>query len=228
VPRNAPPPKTPSSFAGFPAPAIEFFDDLEENNNRDWWHVNKHRYDEFVRGPMEALLTSVASEFGTAHIFRPNRDTRFAHDKSPYKTNIGAVMYQGGAVFYVHLDGGGLMAASGYYMMAPDQVLRLRAAVADDKSGKQLAAIVNTAIANELSLGEPALKRVPTPYPKDHPRAELFRYKSVTFSKQFGAAKWLHTARARDEVVNVWRACQPLNRWLAKHVGESHQPEPQS
>jgi uncharacterized protein (TIGR02453 family) len=224
-PKNTAPTQPATTFAGFPVAALSFFDDLEENNTRDWWHANKARYDTQVRGPMELFLSSVAAEFGTAHLFRPNRDTRFSHDKSPYKTNIGATTYRQGAVFYVHLDGAGLMAASGYYMMATDQILRYRAAVADEKSGSALQKIVEQARSDGLRLGEPALKRVPTPYPKDHLRADLLRYKSVTFSKQFGTPPWMSSARAADEVVTVWRGCQSLNKWLAKHVGESTEPQ---
>src|SRR5205085_6113726 len=47
--------------------------------------------------------------------------------------------------YYVHLGPDGLMAAGGYYMMAPDQVARFRTAVDDDRRGddlvKRLAAV---------------------------------------------------------------------------------------
>jgi uncharacterized protein (TIGR02453 family) len=218
----------PAQFSGFPTAAIDFFDELEENNNRDWWHANKHRYDAVVRGPLDAFLAGVAKEFGQAHVFRPNRDTRFAHDKSPYKTNIGAVTYQGATVYYVHLDGGGLMAASGYYMMAPDQIQRFRIAAADPKTGAALRKIVDDASSQGLALGGPALKRVPSPFPKDHVNADLLRLKSVTLARQFGTPKWMSSPRAADEIVAVWRACSALNKWLAKHVGTTRNDAPNS
>ncbi len=216
--------RSPERFGGFPAEALEFFDDLEEHNERAWWLENKHRYDAHVRGPLDAFLASVATEFGTAHVFRPNRDTRFSADKTPYKTNIGAVVHDGPAMFYVHLDGGGLFAASGAYMMAPDQLARFRAAVADDRTGAELDAIVAAARKARLETHEPALQRVPSPYPKDHPRAELLRCKSMTVGRRFGIPAWLATKKAGDEIVKVWRAARPLNAWLAAHVGPSEAP----
>jgi uncharacterized protein (DUF2461 family) len=62
---------------------------------------------------MEQLLQDVADEFGEAKLFRPNRDTRFSKDKSPYKTNIAAVIYleKGGSV-YVSLAAEGLTSAA--------------------------------------------------------------------------------------------------------------------
>jgi uncharacterized protein (DUF2461 family) len=79
------------AFGGFPAEAFDFFEGLEADNSRTYWQANKALYDSCVKGPMEALLAEVAGEFGPGRIFRPHRDVRFSADKSPYKTNIGAV-----------------------------------------------------------------------------------------------------------------------------------------
>jgi uncharacterized protein (TIGR02453 family) len=211
--------RTASGFAGFPLEALAFFDDLEEHNERAWFLANRDRYDTHVRSPIDTFLAGVAGEFGQGHVFRPNRDTRFSHDKTPYKTNIGAVVNDGGAVYYVHLDGGGLFAASGYYMMSSDQIARFRRAVADDTSGAELEAILAAARKAKLRASEPALQRVPSPWPKDHQRGALLRTKSMTLGREFGIPAWLATPRAGDEVVKVWRAARPLNDWLARHVG---------
>lgn len=37
---------------------------------------------------------------------------------------------------------------------------------------------------------------------------------------------WLHSERARDEVVGLWRTAAPLGTWLARHVGVSDRPGP--
>ncbi len=216
---------SPDSFSGFPAALITYFDELEENNTRGWFTENRHRYDAYVRGPMDAFLASVAAEFGAGHVFRPNRDTRFSNDKTPYKTNIGAIVERNGVVFYVHLDGGGLMAASGYYQMAADQIQRFRAAVADDESGPALEKIVADATATGLVLHDAALKRVPSPFGQDHPRGELLRRKSMTLSKQFGTPAWMKTKAARDRIVELWWATAPLNAWLAANVGPTDLPQ---
>ena len=214
------------AFSGWPKDAIDFFDSLEENNNREWFLEHKARYDRAIREPMELFLASVEAEFGHSHLFRPNRDTRFAKDKSPYKTNIGAIVRKdGGPMTYIHLDQAGVMAASGYYMMASDQVARFRTAVDDDASGPALVAILATAAKAKLEPGEAALKRVPPAYPKDHIRAELLKRKSMTLYRNFGQPAWLHTAKARDQIVAAWRGCGPLNDWLAVHVGPTELPE---
>jgi uncharacterized protein (TIGR02453 family) len=92
---------------------------------------------------MEQLLQDVADEFGEAKLFRPNRDTRFSKDKSPYKTNIAAVIYleKGGSV-YVSLGADGLHVGGGSYHLERPQLARLREAIDDDRRGKEIAGIV--------------------------------------------------------------------------------------
>jgi uncharacterized protein (TIGR02453 family) len=214
-------------FAGFPADAFVFFDDLEESNSREWFLANRHRYDSSVRGPIERFLAGVEKEFGEAHVFRPNRDTRFSADKTPYKTNIGATL--GGrnpahGTFYVHLDQAGLMAATGFYGMATDQILRMRAAIHDETTGPALASIVSKLIKSGYTIGEPALKRVPPGFDKEHPRGELLRFKSMVAYKNFGQPDWLATPRAADHIVKTWRAGAALNEWLHRNVGPSEKP----
>ena len=86
------------AFKGWSAEAIEFFEALEADNSKTFWHAHKSIYEQEVRRPMEELLDELAKEFGEGKIFRPNRDIRFSADKSPYKTNIAGTLSKGGYV----------------------------------------------------------------------------------------------------------------------------------
>ena len=122
------------SFLGWPIDALAFYAELAADNSKVWWHANKARYDTNVRGPMLALGDEVHDEFGPLHIFRPQRDTRFAKDKAPYKSHLAAVTEaEGGASYYVQFGADGLYVGAGYYMFATDQLARYRAAVAADE-----------------------------------------------------------------------------------------------
>ena len=63
------------------------------------------------------------------------------------------------------------------------------------------------------------MKTVPRGYPKEHPRADLLRYKGLVTWKQWPVGAWLGTAKAKDRIVEFLRDSVPLNDWLAKHVG---------
>ena len=69
------------------------------------------------------------------------------------------------------------------------------------------------------------LKTTPRGYPKDHPRAELLRYKGLITWRQWPVASWLGTRKAKDRVVEFLRASKPVNDWLDANVGESELPD---
>lgn len=204
------------TFTGFGKGAISFFEDLEANNSREWWLANRRRYEDEVRRPMELLLQDVAEEFGEAKLFRPNRDTRFSKDKSPYKTNIAAVIGQeGGGSVYLSLSAEGLHVGGGAYHPERAQLARLRAAIDDDRTGQQLEAIVaDLRKAKADVTAHDVLKTAPKGYAKDHPRIELLRMGGVIGIWAHKPGAWLHTAKAKARVVDGWHRLQPLNDWL--------------
>jgi uncharacterized protein (TIGR02453 family) len=209
------------AFRGWPAEAIEFFEGLMADNSKAYWQDHKADYEKLVKAPMVELLDELAAQYGEGKIFRPYRDVRFSADKSPYKTNIAATVANGG---YISLSADGLGVGSGYYMPAPDQLERFRAAVADDKTGPQLVKLVDTTRKAGLEVqGHDALKTAPKGYPKDHPRIELLRQKGLITWKQWPVAAWLGTAQAKKRITDVFTAAKPINNWLDKNVGPSRE-----
>src|SRR3954451_22724064 len=127
-------------FTGIPAAALDFYDDLEQDNSKTFWAAHKHVYDEAVRAPMEALAADLAKEYGEGKLFRPYRDVRFSKDKTPYKTHQG-VWFDESSV-YVHISAAGLFVAAGYWRTESAQIERLRRGVAHDLHGPVLAKTV--------------------------------------------------------------------------------------
>ena len=117
-------------------------------------------------------------------MFRPYRDVRFARDKTPYKTQQGAVLGSAGiGGLYVHIGAAGLFAGGGTWSLAPDQLHRFRAAIAEDISGRALERVLRPFSAAGLSIGGERLTRGPSGYPNDHPRADLLRHKAITAAR---------------------------------------------
>ena len=211
-------------FAGFPERAFSFYEGLGADNSKAYWTDHRSAYDECVAAPMRALLAELAPEFGEAKFFRPYRDVRFSRDKTPYKTQAAAVVHGDGpadGVLYVALSADGLYLAGGYYMTATDQAQRLRAAIADDRSGLALVAILDALRANGWEVGGGQLKRVPKPWDDTHPRADLLHFKSLTASRGYPPDELLPSPAAKDLVAAGWRQLGPLNAWLRDHVGPS-------
>ncbi len=203
-------------FAGWKGDFKGFFLGLRANNNKAWFDAHRRQYEDDVKAPLVALLADLEAEFGPPHrIARPNRDIRFSADKSPYKLNIYADCERGG---YVALDAEGLVAAGGRYMVDDAQLKRLREATGGDRSGKELVAIVAALRKKGYEVEGQELKRVPSPYPQDHPRADLLRHKRVFYWRRWPAEPWIATPRARERVAQVWRAGADLEAWMHKHI----------
>jgi uncharacterized protein (TIGR02453 family) len=131
-----------------------FLRDLAENNDRTWFKANQERYEEMVRRPALAFVEDLAepllaiSRHFTADprpvggsLFRIQRDTRFAHDKTPYKTHTG-LHFRHVATrddvhapgFYLHLEPGNCFTALGLWQPATDRAQAIRAAIADNSA----------------------------------------------------------------------------------------------
>jgi uncharacterized protein (TIGR02453 family) len=205
-----------TAFRGWPAEAIEFYEGLEADNSKTYWTAHLGAYEQHVRGPLLALLAELEAEFGAGRIFRPYRDVRFSADKSPYKTNIGAVLETGG---YVTLSARGLGVGNGMYMMERDELLRYRAAIHADVSGEALREVIAAIESGGAVVqGSGALRTVPRGFARDHVRADLLRYRGIYAWREWEPGAWLGRAAAKKRVVEVLRSSAPLQEWLRTHV----------
>lgn len=163
-------------FKGFAPEAFAFFDELYFTQERAWFQEHKPIYDKAVKAPMLDLLADLSAELARRKvplqadpkraIFRIHRDVRFARDKRPYKTHIGAVLTRDGSkqspgLLYVHIDPTGSWAGSGFYHLPDDALAAMRARIAGrPKDFRQMvAALDKSGLA--LAADEDALKRKP-------------------------------------------------------------------
>jgi uncharacterized protein (TIGR02453 family) len=212
------------STRGIPLSAVTFFVRLTNDNTKAFWEANKDEYNTIVKPSFENLLAGLGSDFGPWRIYRPHRDTRFAIDKSPYKTFVGAVTQQsGGTGYFVQISAKGLLVGSGYPMMTPDQLERFRAAI-DSDHGDEFVRLVDTQrkLGVEVTGGRyDVLKRVPRGYPSDHPRSEWLRVKGIELPNRAGTPKWFNTNAAPTKTLELLQRGRPINEWLDTHVGPS-------
>jgi uncharacterized protein (TIGR02453 family) len=194
-----------TSFPGFPGfrpEAIGFLVELALNNDRSWFQPRKAEYEALLKAPLEHLCTALDEEFRTRDLplaadaarspFRIYRDVRFARDKSPYKTNVGASFpwtgEGGGVGGYFHLEPGGIFVGGGMWHPAPARLAAWRNAVTGDRSGVH-AALEDPAFRTTFGAvdGE-RLKRAPTGFAPDDPDLELLKLKDVTFGRALAEA----------------------------------------
>ena len=221
------------SFDGFSAAGLEVLRGLVNDNSRDYFQAHKADYDEGLIAPAKEFVVELAERLQevspgiiaepriNGSIFRINRDVRFSKDKSPYKTNLALYLWEGTSK----------KVATGYYLsIEPEEVMlgvgsmvlndldAWRAAV-DDERGEELVALMKQARKKLRRMGEvelpaPELKRVPKPYPADHPRGELLRMKRYHAMIRAPHPSTLGSKRFLDWCEKRLVPLAPLHAWL--------------
>ena len=208
----------PRTFTGFPVTALDFYDDLEADNSKTFWDAHKDVYTTAVRQPMVALTDALEAEFGSAKVFRPYRDVRFAGDKTPYKTHQGAFVAVAPATgWYVEISAPGVRIAGGFYHASSAGIAAVRTAI-DGPEGQAVERILAGLRRAGFQVGGEQLKTTPRGYSADHPRIGLLRHKSLTASRNYGFEPEIHTAELLARVRKDWRALRPLVEWLAPRL----------
>lgn len=209
-----------TGFRGIPEAALDFYDDLEMDNTRSFWAAHKEVYETAVRGPMTELAKALEDEFGTAKVFRPHRDVRFAKDKTPYKTHQGVFVPHGPSTgFYVQVSAPGVRVSVGFYEASGPRLARIREAISDDRRGKELEGILAGLVGAGWALDGDKLKTSPRGYDVGHPRIDLLRHRSMTLGKFYGFEPFIHTPELLDRVRADWREAAPFVQWVADHAG---------
>jgi len=207
------------TFEGFPVAALDFYDDLEIDNTRSFWEAHKAVYEESVLAPMKALTAALEPEFGSAKIFRPYRDVRFAKDKTPYKTHQGAFVASAPETgFYIEVSPRGVRTGGGCYWFNPGRLAAFRAAIVHDTYGAELEQLLEGARTCGYEVGGDRLKTTPRGFEKDHPRIELLRHKSLTLGRSLGFEPVIHTGDLLDVVREDWRGIRPVVDWITRHA----------
>ena len=214
-------------FLGFPH-ATGFLRELRANNDRTWFSAHKADYERACKAPAEAFtaelrprLEALAGVPMGAKVFRIHRDVRFSKDKSPYNSHLhigfqptpnpGEPRRRGG--FYFGLDPDRLSLGVGAFDFGPADLERYRKAVADDVEGGELAGLLARLDARQ---DEPDLKRVPAPFPGDHPRGELLRRKGLTVWRDIDDPELVAAPELVDAVMAHFEALDPVNLWLTE------------
>jgi len=212
----------------------QFLAELSENNNRAWFVMNKPRYD-ILRAEFLELVTRLIADISKFDpimascnpkkaLFRINRDMRFSHDKSPYKTHFSASLTAsglkkpssgGGPAYYFHIDADGqLLIAGGEYMPPSDRLRAIRQRVIEDAAGFSKVLRNKTIKDNYGGLQEEGkLTRPPKGFDADSPHLEYIKLKNFIVWKESSLKKKI-PADIGKEVLAGFKDAYPLVSWL--------------
>ncbi|MFW3146895.1 MAG: DUF2461 domain-containing protein [Thermoplasmatota archaeon] len=225
-----------SEFNGFHRETLDFLSELKKNNDKEWFEKNKDRYEKQVMEPSRAFVTAmgarlmeisediVADPRVNKSLFRLNRDVRFSQDKSPYKTHIGILFWEGPRKrmecpsFYFHIETDSLMLGSGLYMLPKDMIDPYRNVVSQEGPAEELAGIIAEMNDHGIEVGGLHYKNVPRGYDVEHSHPDLLKYNGVYGMVTTGISDELFTSDILEISLGKYRLMDPLNRWLLKYL----------
>lgn len=213
------------------AEALQFLEDLVANNNTDWMHANKKRYENYKKD-YHSFIASILAEMKPLDqslepleikncTFRINRDIRFSKDKSPYKTNMGVWLTQNkfrknSPGYYIHFEKGNSFIAGGVWCPEVNELKKIRKEIAFfyDDLNEILYNTTFKSIFRELTREEAnTLKKAPKDFDPNHPAIEFLKLKSFTASQKIDEK--LFTDKDFSKIISQKLiALKPLNDFL--------------
>lgn len=223
-----------SMFKGFSKETIWFFENLKENNTKDWFDNHRKVYDEFVLHPAREFVESMGNKLRriapevkaipkiNQSLFKINRDVRFSKDKSPYKTCMGIWFWEGSrkrmecSGFYFHLENKRLLIGTGIYMFPKPLLDLYRRAVVDKKLGAELRKAVKKVSEQGYQVNGQHYKKIPRGFDGDHANAKFLKYNGLHAMVEENIPDVFYASEIVDFAYSHYQNMIPLHHWLKK------------
>lgn len=220
----------------FTPATYSFLRDLAANNNRDWFGANKDRYVDKVQEPALQFisdfgprLAKISPHFTAdarvvgGSLFRIQRDTRFAKDKTPYKENTGVQFRHEAAKdahapgYYLHIQPSGTFMGVGLWRPETAVAYRIREHIAANPAAWRKAAY-GKAFAETFNLEGDSLVKPPKGFDPDHRYVEDLKRKDFIASVSL-SQKAVTSDGFIDEFTRLCKTATPFMRFLCEAVG---------
>jgi uncharacterized protein (TIGR02453 family) len=208
---------------------IQFFEELELNNNKEWFARNRKRYEQYVKEPLTHFVTDVVAELQKLDpyidndpkkfIKRINKDVRFSKDKTPYNIRSFVHIYKGDKMDPItavafQIGARNMAIMNGYYMPTTERLHHIR-----DKIQAELPNFKKLISAKDFNekyseiKGE-ANKRIPPKYHETFKQEPLIANKQFYFMREFGT-DLIFSDKLLPIVLEYYKAGKPLNDFFA-------------
>lgn len=230
----------------FTTSTLRFLQSLANNNNREWFTAHKSDYERHLKEPLLRLITDLAEPLKTisphyvanpkpagGSMFRIYRDTRFAGDKSPYKTWAAASFYheatravtRGGDAeqgtmgrldapgFYLHVQPGGSFVGGGIWHPQPETLKRIRAYLVNNPASWKTATRSAAFRKRFGELSGESMVRPPRGYDPNHELMIDLKRKDYLATTTLGDDELLSPNLVKT-LIGIYRTASPLVDWL--------------
>ena len=215
---------------------LQFLEELEVNNQRDWFEANRSRYEKTRKQFLDltaVLIDEIRKFDGEVPLLNPRdcmfrifRDVRFSNDKRPFKTNYGSYIARGGrksgsAGYYIHVQPGEYFLAGGIYMPSPEHLQAIRQEIyyhPEEYSGLMNNEPFKSTF--DQHYFDP-LKTAPKGYPKDWEYVNLIRNRSYGFGHHLTKEEVL-SAGLPERCIQLYKIIYPMNCFLNRAIDDNN------
>ena len=219
-------------FNGFKKDGIKFLHDLYNNNSKEWFENNRHIWEKYILEPNKAFIEDMGETLQilvptinykpkvSGSLFKIYRDIRFSKDKTPMKSKIGLLFWQGqghrmqSSSFYMHYSKDSYFIASGIRAFKPPLLKTYRNYIKDEKRRIELHNILENLKSKGYDLPEPRYKRVPKEFNKDDKLIYLSLYDSMFAYKEFYIDKTFYDIELLDRAFSIYEDMKDLQQWV--------------
>ncbi|MCF6172473.1 MAG: DUF2461 domain-containing protein [Campylobacteraceae bacterium] len=219
-------------FDGFKKEGTEFLKELKQNNSKEWFELHRYVWEQNILKPNISFIKDMGETLQIlvptinalpkvgGSLFRIYRDTRFSKDKTPMKSKIGLLFWQGkshrmqSSSFYMHYDENEYFVASGIRNFKPPLLKAYRQYIQNEKHAKSLHLILKDLSSKGYNLPEPKYKRIPRDLDIHSDFAYLSLFGALFAYKNFKIADMFYKQELLDRLFNIYNDMLNLQKWV--------------
>ncbi len=219
------------SFTAFPKASLDFLARIRRNNTKEWFEAHRNEYESLILEPsrsctielgehLQALVPTInATPKVNGSLFRIYRDIRFSKDKTPIKSRIGLIFWQGrgrrmqSSAFYLHFSPDELFVAVGIRGFSPQMLECYREYITVARHRETLHTILESMRSQGFSVPEPHYKRLPRHFDASLRDEVLTRYNSMYVYRVF-PPEMIHSSALIPTLYATYEAMLPLQQWV--------------
>ncbi len=220
------------NFNGFSKKGIEFLKEVEKNNTKEWFETHRHIWQKEIRDVSSSFVLEMGETLQILEpeinfepktgksLFKIYRDTRFSKDKTPIKSKIGHIFWQGSghkmqsSSFYIHYNKDSYFIASGIRGFKPPLLKKYREYITDENHSYELEKILKMIEKKRYNLPEDRYKRVPKEFANDFKYKELTLFKSMFAYKEYKMDEVFFSKDIIDRCFKIYEDLHPLQKWV--------------
>ncbi len=219
-------------FSGFSQKGVNFLQDLKENNTKIWFEAHRHIWENEIRIPTEKFVQEMGETLQVlvpsinfkpkvgSSLFKIYRDVRFSKDKTPMKSKIGILFWQGSghrmqsSSFYMHFDKDEYFIASGIRSFKQPLLKTFREYLKDEQKRDELFNILEDLKSRGYSLPSPHFKRLPQGFNKNDTNINLVLFNAMFAYKNFPIDNDFYSFEIATKIFNIYDDMKDLQKWV--------------